>query len=110
MCTLHNNWRAPGGDATMAELLKIDDPEEPVVLEHFHAILKNVWNGEEAPQTWKDAIVKLFYKKADRSNCNNYRGISLLSHAGKVLLKIATNLLSDNCETHNILPEEQCGF
>ena len=38
------------------------------------------------------------------------RGISLLSHAGKVLLKIVTNRLSAYCETHNILPEEQCGF
>ena len=109
VCTLHN-WKAPGGDDIMAELLKIDDQEEPVVLERFHAILKNVWNGEEVPQTWKDAIIKVLYKKADRSNCNNYRGISLLSHAGKVLLKIVTTRLSDYCETHNILPEEQCGF
>lgn len=109
VCTLHN-WKAPGGDDIIVELLKIDDQEEPVVLERFHAILENVWNGEEVPQTWKDAIIKVLYKKADRSNCNNYRGISLLSHAGKVLLKIVTTRLSDYCETHNILPEEQCGF
>ena len=63
-------------------------------------------NREEVSQTWKDAIIKVLYKKADRSNCNNYRGISLLSHAGKVLLKIVTTRLSDYCETHNILPEE----
>ena len=83
VCTLHN-WKAPGGDDIMAELLKIDDQEEPVVHERFHAILENVWNGEEVPQTWKDDIIKVLYKKADRSNCNNYRGISLLSHASKV--------------------------
>ena len=52
----------------------------------------------------------MLYKKSDRSNCNNYRGISLLSHAGKVLLKIVANRLSDYCETHGILPDEQCGF
>ena len=48
--------------------------------------------------------------QSDRSNCNNYRGISLLSHAGKVLLKIVANRLSDYCEAHGILPDEQCGF
>ena len=43
----------------MAELVKIDDQKEPVVLERFHAILKNVWNAEEVPRTWKDAIIKV---------------------------------------------------
>jgi hypothetical protein len=57
-----------------------------------------------------DATIKVLYKKSDRSNCNNYRGISLLSHAGKVLLKIVANRLSDYCEAHGILPDEQCGF
>ncbi|CAB1099069.1 unnamed protein product [Ectocarpus sp. CCAP 1310/34] len=58
---------------------------------------------------WKDATVKVLYKNGDRSNCNNYRGISLLSHVGKVPIKII-NRLSAFCEANNILPEEQCGF
>ncbi|CAB1102654.1 unnamed protein product [Ectocarpus sp. CCAP 1310/34] len=37
-------------------------------------------------------------------------GISLLSHVGKVPIKIITNRLSASCETNNILLEEQCGF
>ena len=49
-------------------------------------------------------------KKSDRSDCNNFRGISLVSYAGKVLLKIVANRLSDFCEAQQILPEEQCGF
>ena len=51
----------------------------------------------------------MLYKKPDRSNCNNHRGISLLSHAGKVLLKFVANRFSDYCEAHDILPDEQCG-
>ena len=46
----------------------------------------------------------------NRSNSNNYTEISLLSHAGKVLLKIVANRLSDYCEAHGILTDEQCGF
>lgn len=35
----------------MAELLKVDRPEESFVLERFHTILEEVWNGEEVPLT-----------------------------------------------------------
>ena len=42
--------------------------------------------------------------------CGNYRGISLVSHAGKVLLKVVARRLSTSCETKGLLPEEQCGF
>ena len=40
----------------------------------------------------------------------NYRGISLVSHAGKVLLKVVARRLSAYCEAKGLLPEEQCGF
>ncbi|CAB1100204.1 unnamed protein product [Ectocarpus sp. CCAP 1310/34] len=88
-----DNWKAPGNDSLPAELLKIDDDddEEPIVLEHFHAILVEVWNGGEIPQEWKDATIKVLYKK------------------GNVPVKIITNRLSAFCETNNILPEKQCG-
>ena len=101
------NWKAPGADSLPEELLKLDDPtREPVVLKHFHDILVRVWRGEEIPQEWKDATIKVFRKKSDRSDCNNFRGISLVSHAGKVLQKIVANRLRDFCEAQQILPEE----
>ena len=105
------NWKAPGADSLPVELLNLDDPtREPVVLRHFDAIFVRVWRGEEIPQEWKNATIKVLYKKSDQSACNNFRGISLVSHAGKVLLKIVANRLSDFCEAQQILPEEQCGF
>ena len=70
------NWKAPGADFLPVELLKLDDPtREPVVLKHFHAILVRVWRGEEIPQEWKDATIKVLQKKSDRFDCNNFRGI-----------------------------------
>ena len=105
------NWKAPGADSLTVELLKVDDPtREKVVLRHFHAILVRVWRKEAIPQEYKDATVKMRYKTSNRYDCNNFRGISLVSHAGKVLLKIVANRLSDVCEAQQILPEEQCGF
>ena len=48
--------------------------------------------------------VELFNK--DRAECGNYRGISLVAHAGKILLKIIARRLSEYCERVGILPEE----
>ena len=105
------NWKAPGVDSLPVELLQLDEPtHDPVVLRHFHAILARVWRGEEISQEWKDATIKVLYKKSDRSDCHNFREISLVSHAGNVLFKIVANRLSDFCEAQQMLPKEQCGF
>ena len=53
-------------------------------------------------------MVISIYKKGDRSNCGNYRGISLLSTAGKILAKFLLKKLQTIAEV--ILPESQCGF
>ena len=42
--------------------------------------------------------------------CGNYRGISLVSHVGKVLFKMVTTSLSACREAKGLLPGEQCGF
>ena len=62
------------------------------------------------PQQWKDAIIMVLHKKKDRTECGNYRGISLVAHAGKILLKIIARRLSEYCERVEMLPEEQSGF
>ena len=62
------------------------------------------------PQQWKDAIIMVLHKNKDRTECGNYRGISLVAHAGKLLLKIIARCLSEYCERVGILPEEQSGY
>ena len=52
----------------------------------------------------------VLHKKKDRTECGNYTGISLVAHAGKILLKIIARRLSEYCERVGILPEEQGGF
>ena len=61
------------------------------------------------PQPWKDASIVTIYKKGDRTNCGNYRGISLLSIAGKIFARIVLNRLSTHI-TPEVVPEIQCGF
>ena len=40
-----HNWKAPGPDSLVVELLKVDEPAKPIVLERFLAIIVEVWNG-----------------------------------------------------------------
>ena len=57
------------------------------ILFAFHDIIVAVWTTGEVPQEWKDATIKVLHKKKDRTECSNYRGLSLVAHVGKVLLK-----------------------
>ena len=52
----------------------------------------------------------MLHKKKDRTECGNYRGISLVAHAGKILLKIIVRRLSNYCERLGVLPEERSVF
>ena len=104
------NAKTVGQDEIPVELLKIGINHDLTVLREFHRVIKLVWHQREVPQRWRDTVIKVLHKKKDRTECGNYRGISLVAHAGKVLLKIVATRLSTYCEARNLLPEEQCGF
>ena len=68
------------------------------------------WEDGCLPQDLKDArIVHLYKGKGDKSSCDNYRGISLLSIAGKILSKVILNRLNTHLLDETV-PESQCGF
>ena len=76
-----------------------------------HATLRTPLLDNGAPvRSLYHADSNLANKKKDWTECGNYRGISLVAHAGKVLLKIVATRLSAYCEAKNLLSEEQCGF
>ena len=70
-----------------------------------------MWRKEAVPQECKDAsIVHLFKRKGNPQLCDNHRGISLLSIAGKVLARVLLNRLNEHFEQSGLLSESQCGF
>ena len=61
------------------------------------------------PDDFRNAlIVSLYKKKGSQSDCGNYRGISLLSVAGKIFARVIFNRLITVSE--QTLPEAQCGI
>ena len=64
-----------------------------------------MWDAQQL----KDASIIRLYKKGNRQLCDNYRVISLLAIAGKILARLLLNCLKVHWE-HGLLPESQCGF
>ena len=98
--------KAPGGDGISAEVWKHGGNN---LFSRLHQLITNAWEVGSVPQAWKDAIIVTIYKKGDRTDCGNYRGISLLSIAGKIFARILLNRLSTHI-TPEVVPETQCGF
>jgi sorting nexin-29 len=60
------------------------------------------------PQQRKEPITVPTYKNGDKIECNNYRGISLLSSGYKILFNILLDRL--NPYVNEIIGDHQCGF
>jgi hypothetical protein len=60
------------------------------------------------PDQWKESIIVPVHKTGDKTDCNNYCGISLLSTSYKMLSNILLSRLSPNID--EIIGDHQCGF
>jgi hypothetical protein len=70
-------------------------------------INSSIENGE-FPAEWKEALIIL--KKGDRENKENYRPVSCLAVASKVLEKVVCNQIMRFMKVHGLLPDNQHGF
>ena len=103
---LIENNKASGADGIPEEVLKSGGEARAAKL---HAVFELCWRTHCLPQDFKDAnIITLQKNKGSRQDCNTYRGISLLSVAGKVLSRVL--LLRLQVIADRILPESECGF
>ena len=60
------------------------------------------------PDEWKESIIVPIYKKGDKRDCNNYRGISLFPTTYKVLSNILRSRLTPYAE--EVIGDHHCGF
>ena len=104
------NAKAVGPDGLPAELMKLGLQEDRTILLEVHRLTTFIWRDGKVSQQWKNAVITVLHKKSDKTECGNYRCISLVSHAGTVLLKVFARRLGAYCEVKILLPEEQCGF
>ena len=102
-----NTGKAPGLDGIPVELWRCGGDN---IATEVYTFILGVWQGDPVPQDWVDAIMLPLYKgKGSKSNCGDYRGLSLLEALGKVFSKLLSNrLVKWICP--NVIPESQCGF
>ncbi|XP_048004286.1 uncharacterized protein LOC125240437 [Leguminivora glycinivorella] len=96
--------KSPGKDEVYTEIVKLK-----CILPVLHNHLTKCWEQGCVPQDMRDANVVTLYKgKGDRGDCNNYRGISLLSIVGKAFARATLAKLQKLAD--RVYPEAQCGF
>jgi len=66
--------KSPGIDQISAELIKAGG--RTICLE-IHKLITSIWKKGKLPEMWKESIIVPIHKKGDKTDYNNYRGVSL---------------------------------
>jgi hypothetical protein len=98
-------YKSSCSDDIPAELIQ---SEGEILLSSIHTLINSVWNKEELPDQWKKSIFVPVYKKVDKTGCNNYRVISLISTSYRILSNILLSRLSPYID--QIIGDRHCGF
>ena len=97
--------KSPGPDSVTPEMLKFGGE---ACATKVHELIGHIWRTETFPSDLKNGTIVPVHKKNDEANCANYRGISLLSIVGKVLMIIIRRRITPHREATG--SEEQAGF
>jgi hypothetical protein len=97
--------KSPGIDQIPAELITAGGRTIRCAI---HKLIIAIWNKEELPAEWKESVIVPIHKKGDKTDCNNYRGISLLPTTYKILSNILLSRLIPYAE--EIMGDHQRGF
>ena len=97
--------KAGGGDGIPVELFQILKDDAVKVQ---HSICQQIWKTQQWPRDWKRSVFIPIPKKSIAKECSNYRTITLISHASKVMLKILQARLQQYVNRE--LPDVQAGF
>jgi len=74
----------------------------------IHELITSIWKKKKLPEEWKELIIVTIHKKGDKTDCNNYRGISLLPTTYKILSNITLSRLIPYAK--EFIGDHQCGF
>ena len=97
--------KAPGVDCLTVELLKADITTTVDVL---HDLFCEIWISETVPADWRRGLIVKIARKGDLAKCGNWRGITLMSVAAKVMGKVLIRGISGGVDAK--LRKEQAGF
>ena len=98
-----NKTSGSGGiPVELFRILKVD------AVKVLHSMCQHIWKTQQWSQEWKRSVFIPITKKGNAKECSNYRTITLISHASKVMLKILQAWLQQYVNRE--LPDVQAGF
>ena len=101
------NGKAAGPDGIPPEVFKFGGR---ALNELLLSCFVKCWDRNEVPTQWKLAnMITIYKRKGEKSDCSNYRGLSLLDVAGKGFARILLARFNEHIAS-KVLPESQCGF
>lgn len=92
---MHNN-KACGDSFITSELLKAIG-KISVNLPECISHMFNYFATKGVPNDWNQLSLRSLFKKGDKNDCNNYRGLSIMGTMPKLFSCILNNLLTDFC-------------
>ena len=99
--------KAPGNDGIPAEIFKLGGNS---LKQKLHELFITIWGGRGCTPRLQRCLYNTFIpNKGARNVCDNHRDISLLSVAGKSLVRVVLNRIIKHV-VPNVYPESQCGF
>ena len=103
---LKNN-KTGGSDGIVSELLKYGGVGMVKMLGKLYA---HIWKEECVPMKWREGLIVSLFKKGNKEDPGNYRGITLLSVVGKLFCKILNDRLVQYLDKSSKIHEGQAGF
>ena len=83
--------KSPCADKIPAELIKTGGR---TIGSEIHKLTNSICDKEELPGEWKESVIVPWYKKGHKTDCSNYRGISLLPVVYKIVSSVLLSRLT----------------
>ena len=99
------NNKAAGSDGLPAEFFKVGIEENTRIMKKLFG---KIWEEERVSDEWLKGNICKLPKKGDLSDCNNWRGVTLLNVASKIFTRCIFERIQDPIE--EILRQNQAGF
>ena len=77
-------------------------------VEALYKLLNKIWREEKITDEWEKSLLVKMPKKGDTTQCLNWRGVTLLVIASKILSQIVLDRMKSTLDS--MLRDEQAGF
>ena len=81
-----------------------------VIAPYICYMFNHVYNSGIYPEEWSKGYIVPIFKKGDKTNPSNYRGITIINVLAKIFSLTLRNRINKWCESDNVFNSAQFGF